>query len=43
VTPTDIVQELFSPGHIRRYHEGDEARVDELVAKDMVNHAAGPL
>jgi lactoylglutathione lyase len=43
VTPKEIVQELFSPGRIRRYNDGDETAVDELIAEDMVNHAAGPL
>lgn len=32
-----IVEELF-----RRAAEGDESAVDELVAVDMINHAAGP-
>jgi predicted ester cyclase len=32
-----IVEELF-----RRGEAGDDAVIDELVAKDMVNHAAGP-
>lgn len=33
----DVVEELF-----RRQHDGDDAVLDELVAEDMVNHAAGP-
>lgn len=37
VTPKEIVEELF-----RRRAAGDDAAVDELVAEDMVNHAAGP-
>lgn len=36
-TPKDVVEELF-----RRRAAGDDAVVDELVAEDMVNHAAGP-
>lgn len=34
--PRDVVEELF-----RRRLAGDEGVVDELVAIDMVNHAAG--
>lgn len=41
--PKEVIQELFSPGHIRRYFDGDETVVDELIAEDMANHAAGPL
>jgi predicted ester cyclase len=33
----DIVAEMF-----RRQREGDETVLDDLVAADMVNHAAGP-
>ena len=33
----DVVEELF-----RRQEAGDEAVLDDLVAEDMVNHAAGP-
>ena len=33
----DIVAEMF-----RRMREGDETVLDDLVAADMVNHAAGP-
>jgi predicted ester cyclase len=36
-TPKQIVEELF-----RRLSEGDESAIDELVAADMINHAAGP-
>jgi predicted ester cyclase len=35
--PKSVVQELF-----RRRSQGDAGVVDELVAEDMVNHAAGP-
>ena len=37
MTPKEIVEEL-----VRRRAAGDDAAVDELVAEDMVNHAAGP-
>lgn len=37
MTPREIVEELF-----RRRGAGDDTAVDELVAEDMVNHAAGP-
>ncbi|HWD51871.1 MAG TPA: ester cyclase [Acidimicrobiales bacterium] len=37
MTPKEIVEELF-----RRRAAGDDAAVDELVAEDLVNHAAGP-
>ena len=33
----DVVEELF-----RRQREADETVLDDLVATDMVNHAAGP-
>ena len=33
----DVVDELF-----RRSQQGDDAALDELVAANMVNHAAGP-
>ena len=33
----DVVAEFF-----RRQEEGDETALDDLVAPDMVNHAAGP-
>ena len=33
----DVVEELF-----RRQEAGDETALDDLVAVDMVNHAAGP-
>jgi lactoylglutathione lyase len=33
----DVVAELF-----RRQQNGDHAAIDDLVAADMVNHAAGP-
>lgn len=36
-TPKDIVQEL-----LRRSEAGDATVLDELVAVDLVNHAAGP-
>lgn len=43
VSPKEIIQELFSAGRLRRYNAGDETAIDELVADDMINHAAGPL
>ncbi|WP_426574629.1 ester cyclase [Aquihabitans sp. McL0605] len=36
-TPKDVVEEL-----LRRSEAGDATVLDELVAVDMVNHAAGP-
>jgi predicted ester cyclase len=36
-TAKEVVEELF-----RRQASGDEDAVDDLVAADMVNHAAGP-
>lgn len=33
----DVVEEMF-----RRQQEGDDTVLDDLVAEDMVNHAAGP-
>jgi len=33
----DVVEEMF-----RRQRAGDETVLDDLVASDMVNHAAGP-
>jgi lactoylglutathione lyase len=33
----EVVAEMF-----RRQQEGDETALDELVATDLVNHAAGP-
>jgi len=33
----DVVEEMF-----RRQQSGDETVLDDLVAADMVNHAAGP-
>ena len=33
----EVIAEMF-----RRQQEGDETVLDELVAEDMVNHAAGP-
>jgi predicted ester cyclase len=33
----DVVAEMF-----RRQREGDDTALDDLVAADMVNHAAGP-
>ena len=33
----DVIEELF-----RRQQAGDETALDDLVAEDMVNHAAGP-
>jgi len=36
-TPTEVVGELF-----RRLMDRDVSVIDELVAVDMVNHAAGP-
>jgi predicted ester cyclase len=33
----DVVEEMF-----RRQQAGDSAVIDDLVAADMVNHAAGP-
>jgi lactoylglutathione lyase len=35
--PREVVEELF-----RRGPAGDWSAIDELVAEDMVNHAAGP-
>jgi lactoylglutathione lyase len=35
--PKDVIEELF-----RRGAEGDYSMIDELIAEDMVNHAAGP-
>jgi lactoylglutathione lyase len=37
MTPKEIVEELF-----RRLEAGDYSAVDEFIAEDMVNHAAGP-
>jgi lactoylglutathione lyase len=34
--PKDVIEELF-----RRIEAGDDAAIDELVAEDLVNHAAG--
>jgi predicted ester cyclase len=36
-TAKEVVAELF-----RRQREGDDSALDDLVAHDMVNHAAGP-
>ncbi len=36
-TPREVVEELF-----RRQRAGDETVLDDLVAADLVNHAAGP-
>jgi lactoylglutathione lyase len=33
----DIIEEMF-----RRQAAGDDTAIDDLVAEDMVNHAAGP-
>src|SRR4051812_8210117 len=33
----DVVEELF-----RRQEAGDDTALDDLVAEDMINHAAGP-
>jgi predicted ester cyclase len=33
----EVVQEMF-----QRQQEGDDSALDDLVAADMVNHAAGP-
>ncbi len=35
--PKDVVEEL-----LRRQQAGDDSVLDDLVAADMVNHAAGP-
>lgn len=35
--PRDVIEELF-----RRGNAGDDSVIDELIAEDMVNHAAGP-
>jgi lactoylglutathione lyase len=35
--PKDVIEELF-----RRATAGDEAVIDESIADDMVDHAAGP-
>jgi len=37
VDAKEVVQELM-----RRLDEGDTSAIDELMAEDMVNHAAGP-
>ena len=37
VAPKVVIQELF-----RRLAAGDQSVIDELMAEDMVNHAAGP-
>ncbi|HEV7721587.1 MAG TPA: ester cyclase [Iamia sp.] len=36
-TPRDVVEDLY-----RRMQAGDAGAMDDLVAVDMVNHAAGP-
>ena len=36
-TAKDVVEELF-----RRQQAGDDSVLDDLVAEDLVNHAAGP-
>jgi len=36
--PKDVIEELFRRGAA----EGDYSVIDELIAEDMVNHAAGP-
>ena len=36
-TAKDVVDEMF-----RRQQAGDDTALDDLVAKDMVNHASGP-
>ena len=36
-TAKDVVQEMF-----QRQQAGDDSALDDLVAADMVNHAAGP-
>lgn len=35
--PKTVIEELFSRGAL-----GDDTVIDELIAADMVNHAAGP-
>ena len=35
--PKDVIEEMF-----RRQRDGDDSVLDDLVAPDMVNHAAGP-
>jgi lactoylglutathione lyase len=37
VTPKEVILALFG-----RLADGDETVIDELIAEDMVNHAAGP-
>jgi predicted ester cyclase len=37
VAPKDVIEELF-----RRGAAGDDLVIDELVAENMINHAAGP-
>jgi len=37
VDAKDVVRELM-----RRLDEGDTSAIDEFMAEDMVNHAAGP-
>src|SRR3954470_9365485 len=36
-SPRSVIEELFA-----RSQAGDLSAIDELVAEDMVNHAAGP-
>lgn len=36
-TAKDVVEEMF-----RRQQSGDDTVLDDLVAEDMINHAAGP-
>ena len=36
-TAKEVVEEL-----VRRQEEGDDTALDDLIAADMVNHAAGP-
>jgi predicted ester cyclase len=37
ISARDVIEEMF-----RRQRTGDETVLDDLVAEDMVNHAAGP-
>jgi predicted ester cyclase len=37
VTAKDVVEEMF-----RRQQAGDDSFLDDLIAADLVNHAAGP-
>lgn len=40
--PADIVRAIFNPSEDVRGGLGDLSHVDQLIAVDLVNHAAGP-